>query len=352
MGNALPHTLDDLTADWFAGVLGRPVATVSIERIGVGVGILAQLARATLDDGTTYVVKYAAEHDETRGLAKLYGFYTSETGFYRDMAARDLGLRVPACHHVALDDEGERFALVMEDLGGATVLDQLDGCPIDRAERVVDALAAFHARWWNHPDLASLEWLRPINNPLYKAGQAQVQAVLDPFEERFAGRYTPEAFAIGRRWAERMPDVYDELVTQHPVTVSHFDLRLDNLFFDLPDGSPLAVLDWQLSVRGPGTLDVAYFLGESLTIDDRRAHERSLVQRYHRGLVAAGVAGYDAEQCWEDYVHGLVVTLSIPMVGSFMPMANDRAVALVETMVDRAMTAVGDHAALGAKLLG
>lgn len=352
MGNALPHTLDDLTADWFAEVLGRPVTGVAVERIGVGVGILAQLARATLDDGSTYIVKYAAENDETRGLAKLYGFYTTETGFYRDMAARPLGLRVPACHHVALGDEGERFALVMEDLGGGRTLDQLDGCPVTVAERVVDAVAAFHAAWWDRAELAELSWLRPLNNPFYKAGQQQVLAVLEPFEERFAGRYTPEAFAIARRWSERMPDVYDELVTAHPVTVSHFDLRLDNFFFDLPDGSPFALLDWQLSVRAPGTLDLAYFLGQSLTVEDRRAHERALVRRYHEGLVAHGVTGYDAERCWDDYVHGLVVTLAIPMVGCFMPMANDRAVALVETMVDRAMTAVGDHAELGAKLLG
>lgn len=348
----MPHTLDDLTAPWFAEVLGRPVASVEVERVGVGVGILAQLARATFDDGTSVIVKYAAEHDETRGLAKLYGFYTTEVGFYRDMAARDLGLRLAGCLHADLGDDGERFVLVLEDLGGGRTYDQLDGCPVPAAERVVDTVAAFHAHWWNHPELAGMSWLRPLNNPLYKAGQAQVHAVLAPFEERFAGRYTPEAFAIARRWSDRMPDVYDELVDEHPVTVSHFDLRLDNFFFDLPDGAPFALLDWQLSVRGPGTLDLAYFLGESLTVDDRRAHEHALVRRYNDGLVSNGVTDYPFERCWRDYVRGLVVTLSIPMVGSFMPMANDRAVKLVEAMVDRAMTAVGDHAALGAELLG
>jgi hypothetical protein len=149
-----------------------------------------------------------------------------------------------------------------------------------------------------------------------------------------------------------MPDVYDQLVAEHAVTVSHFDLRLDNFFFDLPDGSPFALLDWQLSVRGPGTLDLAYFLGESLTVDDRRAHEHALVRRYHDALVANGVTDYPHERCWQDYLRGLVVTLSIPVVGCFMPMANDRAVTLVETMVDRAMTAVGDHEAECAALLG
>lgn len=355
MGTAIsiPHTLDDFTAEWFSAALGRPVGEVTLEPVGVGVGILAQLGRATFADGTSVIVKYAAEHDETRGLAALYGFYSTETGFYRDMASRPLGLRLPGCHHVAIDDAGERFVLVLEDLAGGRTLDQIDGCPVDVAERVVDAVAAFHAHWWDHADLPALDWLRPLNNPLYKAGQQQVHAVLPAFEERFSERYPAETMAIAKRWADRMPDVYDDLLSgARPVTVAHFDLRLDNVFFDLPDGSPFALLDWQLSVRGPGTLDVAYFLGQSLTVDDRRAHERALVARYHAGLVAHGVTGYTAEQCWDDYVHGLVVTLSIPMVGCFMPMANDRAVRLVETMVDRAMTAVGDHAAEGARLLG
>ena len=35
--------------------------------------------------------------------------------------------------------------------------------------------------------------------------------------------------------------------------------------------------------------------------------------------------------------------MSIPVVGSFMPMADERAAQLVDAMLDRAMTALDDH---------
>jgi hypothetical protein len=60
---------------------------------------------------------------------------------------------------------------------------------------------------------------------------------------------------------------------------------------------PVAVLDWQGVTYACGTLDVAYFLGTSLTTEGRR----DLVAHYHAALVARGVTGYSADECWEDY---------------------------------------------------
>ena len=42
--------------------------------------------------------------------------YTREAGFFAELAA-DAPLRVPACHHHAVDHETSEFVLVMEDLG-------------------------------------------------------------------------------------------------------------------------------------------------------------------------------------------------------------------------------------------
>ena len=72
------------------------------------------------------------------------------------------------------------------------------------------------------------------------------------------------------------------------MTICHGDFRVDNLMFDDRAGRrrPVAVLDWQISYRGPAISDVAYFLCQSLTVEERRAHETALV----RGLVRrAGV---------------------------------------------------------------
>ena len=45
-----------------------------------------------------------------------------------------------------------------------------------------------------------------------------------------------------------------------------------------------------------GPLDVSYFMAESMAPDDRRAHERPLLERYHAGLVAGGVTGYSFDE--------------------------------------------------------
>ena len=81
----------------------------------------------------------------------------------------------------------------------------------------------------------------------------------------------------------------------------HGDYRLDNLMFSTTEDDDVVAVDWQTMIVGPPTRDVAYFLGTSLDVDDRRAAEEQLVASYHRALVARGVDGYDAERCFDDY---------------------------------------------------
>ena len=63
----------------------------------------------------------------------------------------------------------------------------------------------------------------------------------------------------------------------------HGDYRLDNLMFpDAHDGvgDGVSTVDWQTLAIGPPGRDLAYFLATSLFVDDRRAHERALLQEY------------------------------------------------------------------------
>lgn len=67
---------------------------------------------------------------------------------------------------------------------------------------------------------------------------------------------------------------------------------MDNMLFSGPQGvGPLnlTVVDWQMIRVGPLLMDVAYFLGGSLKIEDRRQWTDSLLQIYCNGL--AEVAG-------------------------------------------------------------
>ncbi len=349
MGAPIPTSLDDFTPRWLSEALGEEVASVEIEPVGQGVGILGLLARlhVTYADPRselprTLIAKIASSNPETVGVAVHYGFYLNEVRFYRDCSSTP-GLRVPALHYSDIDDSETMFVLLLEDLGAARLADQIEGCAPEDAVHVIDAAAALHSFWWNSPKLSDLTWLRPVNNDAYKSAQEQYTAVWPGFVERYGDRLPAGALAVGAGYQTQIADMFDWIVENRPHTIAHTDFRLDNLFFDHPDGSPVTVIDWQLSVRGMGPLDVSYFIAESMAPDDRRAHERSLLERYHAGLVAGGVTDYSFDDLYDDYRMALVTQLTIPVVGQSMDPGNDRGRRLMDAMVERTFISIEDH---------
>ena len=60
-------------------------------------------------------------------------------------------------------------------------------------------------------------------------------------------------------------------------TLIHYDFRVGNMMF--ADGE-LVVFDWQSPLVGQATTDLTWFLKDSLAPDQRRAHERELIELY------------------------------------------------------------------------
>lgn len=342
----IPASLDGFTPEWLTEALGEEVTAVEIEPVGQGVGILGLLARlhVTAAGGATrtLIAKIASSNAETVGIAVHYGFYVNEVQFYRECATTP-GLRVPAAYYSDINAAGTEFVLLLEDLVVARAADQIAGCPPADAFHVMDAVAALHSFWWNSPKLDDLGWLRPVNNEAYKSSGQQYAAVWPGFVERYRDRVPAHALEVASRFPEVVEDLFDWIIERNPTTIAHTDLRLDNLFFDHVDGSPVTIIDWQLSVRSMGALDVSYFIAESLSPDDRRAHERALLERYHAGLVAGEVTDYSFAQLYDDYRLSLFAQLSIPVVGSSMDPGNDRGRRLMDAMVERTLIAIEDH---------
>ena len=87
-----------------------------------------------------------------------------------------------------------------------------------------------------------------------------------------------------------------------PLGLVHGDYRLDNMLFgERGAPRPFAVVDWQTVGWGQVMTDASYFLGGSLTLEDRRAHELQLLREYHEALQEHGVRGFGWEECWEGY---------------------------------------------------
>jgi hypothetical protein len=343
----MPTSTDDLTPTWLAGALGRPVDVVSVDSIGVGVGIMGSLARLHVGfaDGTTtsLVAKLSSRVPETVAVAQHYGFYTSEVKIYTEIG-EDLGVRTPRCHHADVTEDGSACVLLLEDLGGSVAHDQIVGCPRALAATVVDEMAKLHATWWRSQRLASMPWMRPVNNDAYKGAQDHFLRIWPEF---LAGPYSAGIeqrwLDVGLRYGRQIVAMVDDIVASRPLTICHYDTRLDNLFFDLPDGSPIAVLDWQLTVQSVGAGDIAYFLCQSMQTDDRRAIEDEMLRRYHERLQMHGVTDYSWDDLVRDYRLSVAGGLSISVVGSTMDPGNDRGRELLHVMVERSFAALADH---------
>ncbi len=122
----------------------------------------------------------------------------------------------------------------------------------------------------------------------------------------------------------------------------HGDYRLDNLLFP-PDGGPgVVAVDWQtLSLALPAR-DLAYFLGTSLSVDDRRAHERDLVAAYHAALTSYGVSGLLARGLLGRLRFAMIQGPLVSIFGCAYGTRTERGDRMFAAMVARSCAAIRD----------
>jgi Phosphotransferase enzyme family len=323
----LIRTPDEISPSWLSQALGRP----ALDLIGsepIGTGQMSQNHRVRFRPGghvaageareggvESVVVKLASADPTSRATGVGLGAYMREVTFYRELSGRingpggSAGGPLAGCHLAAFAPAEGWFTLVLEDVVPAVQGDQIAGCDVAQAEIAIRALARIQAPLLGDIALSSMDYLN-LPNPLT---QPPVEQLLPGFLERYGDRIDPEhakvcrAFVAGIDgwWADRRP----------PLGLVHGDYRLDNLLF--ADGR-CTVVDWQTMTWGSPLLDVAYFIGNGLSVPDRRAVEESLIELYHQALEEAGGRGLSLETCWEEYrrqvFYGLVLTIVAAMI--------------------------------------
>jgi hypothetical protein len=337
-----PTSVDQITPAWLAEATGLAVEGAEIEQIGAGIGVMSALYRVRLTGSgcpTTVVVKLPALAEESVFTSTVLRMYLREGAFFTELASQ-APVRVPVCHHSTVDPEGSQFVLVMEDLGGLRVVDQVKGMEVPDAERAVDGLAAWHATWWGKAlELAERGVTVSLGDPIYKAVLPMVFA--EGWEKLGKELTIPAGIQeVGPRWTAVMPGLLDDLATE-PTTMVHGDWRADNLLFE-PDGS-VAALDFQLIGTGRGTYDLAYFITQSLDSADASEHERRLFDRWRSAVEGAGVPAADNATAWEDYRKAALFCLVYPVVAwRGMDAGDPRQVDLAVTMLERFDRAVAE----------
>ena len=336
----IPASIDEITSEWLTEVSGFDVASVEVEQIGVGIGVSSALYRVHLHGRAcpdSVIVKLPALDPAAVFTATILRMYIREVRFFAKLAAQS-PIRVPNGLHGTIDEETSRFVMVMEDMGQMRVVDQVDGMSMTDAERAVDALAAWHSRWWRQADeLAEAGVTVSLGDPIYPA---VLPMVFNEGWDKVAAELQVPApiLDVGPRFAAAIPRLMTHLC-QAPTTVVHGDYRADNILF-APDGS-VVLLDFQLIGTGSGAYDLAYFVTQSVTAAVATDHERMLFGRWTDGLQAGGVPGDDLGRMWEDYRIGALFCLVYPVVASRgMDLTDPRQRQLLECMLDRFARAV------------
>jgi Phosphotransferase enzyme family len=324
----VPETPDELTPAWLTAVLAETgvlrhgaVAAAEWEHVGEEYGFTGLVARVRLqyesaegDVPRSLIAKlpmaqgnvlsgYRALQERDPALARrYYKRCVREERFYREVGAT----LAPALYYSAVDDDRRRVVLLLEDLTAGRQGDILDGCSIEDAALVIEEIAAFHARWWG--ERAPVHAF-PRGGGDHDARQERYAGQAEVFLDRYGDALPPAV----RRLLDGLRSCFAGVLAAlaaGPQTLIHADLHLDNVIFDgRSDGRSAVVLDWQTASVGSPAWDVALFLFGSLSIEDRRAAEDALLDRYATLIGEHGVRDYGVDDLRRDCRLALLAVL-------------------------------------------
>ncbi len=321
----IPGSPEALTPAWLtatlraAGVLreARVASHVSTPLEAQGAAAVVERIALTYDGPEreaprSIIAKFASPHGPIRALMHAFGGYAREVEFYRHFGA-DPGIPTARCYCAEIDHGTGAFVLLLEDMGACRVADPFNPDVAD-TELAVRHLAAFHAKWWDHPRLRELPFLRYPGETADATFRAQARmalaAALPVVPERFGAGLPGVLVELARRALANMDAALDTRtdVLNWGVTLVHGDFHPGQLFYPSERGGRFAVFDWQTVSAGSGGDDLARIITLGLTAEQRERHEADLLALYQSALAAHGVRGYTPERCMQAYRQGLIIS--------------------------------------------
>ena len=350
---------EQITAPWMQQALAagrqagtQDVAAVEVEKLSDVTNALGNLYRCRLIAGdgraaepASVIVKLPSSDAMAFRFSRWLSLHRREYVFYRDIAPHG-HVRAPTLFYGDFDADSNGFVLVLEDLGHMKGIPQSVGIDDSRARQAIQQLAGLQGRFWDAPgepvlsdcgDFLSVRQSRIM--------QTVYLLTLPAAIDRFGDLFTSDTRRLAREFGFRIAAHFAALAAG-PRTVVHGDFRADNMLFDegnegAEDG--LAFIDWQGCGLGCGMYDVAFFLGTSVTSDDRRRIERDILDEYHASVCASGVENYTREDCWRSYRQNMLGTLMPMVIGcGALDMGDPQLVSQTRELLSRVLTAIAE----------
>ena len=308
----LPRSMDGIDAGWlsrmmrykYPGVVAQTMDTVELlnshttkwrirvewNEAGVAAGLPAHLCMKS---------NWSTAFDNV-------DIHALEARFYHFMVG-EMKVPIAKCYYADWDDDGSAQGLViLEDLNdrGGRFGHSTNSSGVAMIESNLKGLALLHSSLWGSDKIskANAPWLQtqmatPIDSDQVRIMWQWIEANLaDPnFRAIVPQHYLDDPRKIERAF-DRLGEI--ERAYDAPYCVILGDCHQGNTYI-LPNGERLW-LDWQLVRRGRPWRDLTYFVIGALTIAERRAHHRDLVNQYRKHLIATGVHGVPSfDEAWE-----------------------------------------------------
>jgi len=306
-----PTCTEELSCEWLSQMLHKSgfsedviVKKFSVNPVG-DPGQTSDVFRIQLDYGEessngpmSVIGKFPAKFEQARQLAQSMNTYLKEIHFFKYVADSAAGL-APRCFAAEIDIESHDFVLILEDIAHLRPGDMFVSRPED-CKLMLEKIAPFHARWWAHPDLETLDWIP-------QPGKSSFEAWMEQLKQVFAGilpvvKQQYESYLSKNTWAtlEKSLAFWDETFsfTPGPFTLCHGDYHYQQCFFPSDSDNRFSAIDWQVICVNAAAMDVARPL--LMDPESRRAHEKDIVNSYYEILIQNGVKGYSLEELWED----------------------------------------------------
>lgn len=230
----------------------------------------------------------------------MMSVYATEAAFYRDIAPT-LDLTLPRAFAVEIDAQTGRSWMLLEDMLARNARFGYATRPASAklAASVLEQLARLHGAHWNDPTLRG--------HPALGSGGETLSAFLKTYlfhqENWDRCKTLPRGDCLNDELSDlpRMSALVETMLAEDRARANcivHGDAHLGNVCI-LP-GDAASFLDWQTVMTGFWAHDISYFLTAAMTTEDRRAHERDLIEHYRTTLNSAG-GSLTSEEAWHEY---------------------------------------------------
>ncbi|MBI1182499.1 MAG: phosphotransferase, partial [Alphaproteobacteria bacterium] len=260
----------------------------------------------------------------------------------------DLPIEAPVCRYSGRDPASGRSLHLFDDL---TVTKGASFCRLDtaidrkQAEDIVETLAILHGSCRDRANTDDLAWLATYE-AFFEAGTRS--GIGQAHEEAL----TKAADVIPQRLLARRDEIWPaarRAAAAHgagPRTVIHSDVHLGNWYVTAEGRMGLS--DWARVCRGLWARDVAYAITACLSVDNRRAWETGLIERYLDRLAA----GFGVSIPWDEALRGYrqqtfaALLMWTPTLCPPPTLPDMQPESMSRMMIHRICAAIDDHDAL------